>query len=334
MKRLALLVFGIAWACISQAQSPQWNEIITPVKASLRGLSPVSAQVCWASGSGGTWLRTTDGGLTWRHGIIAGLDTVDFRSIHAFDENTAIAASAGQPALILRTSDGGESWQRVHQETDVEAFFDGISFASRKRGFVIGDPIDGRWMILETDDGGLSWKRMEDVPTATIGEAAFAASASSLIATKDGLVFGTGGTVSNLHFYRFHGGNWSKRQTPILQGKSSQGIFAIAYTDAGLVAVGGDYTKAEQRDANASIFAGDSFLLANPTPSGYRSGITYWRKKSLTVAVGPAGSDFSRDGGKSWQSFSSTGFHAVKTSGRQDAIWASGSDGRIGFLMP
>src|SRR5690606_9420237 len=334
MRRLALLVLGFVWTSFAHAQTPQWNEITTPVKASLRGLSPVSARVCWASGSAGTWLKTTDGGLTWTHGVIAGLDTVDFRSIHAFDENIAVAASAGQPAVIFRTSDGGASWQQVHQEAAAAAFFDGISFFDKKHGFVIGDPVDGRWMILESRDGGLSWNSLPTLPDAESGEAAFAASASSLIATKTGLIFGTGGSVSNLHFYQFGSQTWTKVKTPMLQGESSQGIFAITQTMAGLVAVGGDYTKLEDRDRHASIFEAGTFDIPTTAPLGYRSGVAYWKKEKLTVAVGPSGSDFSKDGGKHWLNFSSTGYHAVKISGKQDAIWASGSGGRIGLLVP
>ena len=334
MKRIALLVLGMTWAFISQAQNPQWKEITTPVKASLRGLSPVSAQVCWASGSAGTWLKTTDGGLTWEHGAVAGLDTVDFRSIQAFDENTAVVASAGQPALIFRTSDGGKSWQKVHEEHAIEAFFDGVSFFDKKNGYAIGDPVGGKWMILETKDGGLTWNYLPTLPDAEVGEAAFAASASSLIATKKGLVFGTGGSVSNLHFYQFGSQTWTKAKTPMLQGAPSQGIFAIAKTDAGLVLVGGDYTELDDRDKHAVIYSSGSFDSATTTPLGYRSGIAYWKKKNLTVAVGPSGSDFSTDGGRNWQNFSATGYHAVKFSEAQDAIWASGSGGRIGLFVP
>ena len=129
MKNLILLACGLIWTCLAQAQDLQWTEINTPVKASLRGLSPISGQVCWASGSGGTWLKTTDGGATWEHGVIAGLDTVDFRSIQAFDAEAAVVASAGQPAVIYLTRDGGDSWGKVHHEAAVEAFFDQVQFA-------------------------------------------------------------------------------------------------------------------------------------------------------------------------------------------------------------
>jgi len=51
------------------------------------------------------------------------------------------------------------------------------------------------------------------------------------------------------------------------------------------------------------------------------------------VAVGPGGSDFSADGGHSWQSFSKTGFHAVKAAPGGNSLWGSGSQGRLGKLV-
>lgn len=332
MKLSALLFIGLFWASIPQAQDLRWKELTTPVKASLRGLSPVSGQVCWASGSSGTWLKTTDGGKTWEYGVIAGLDTVDFRSIHAFDAFSAVVASAGQPAMILKTINGGKTWEKVHDEGG-DAFFDGISFLNKKRGFVIGDPVNGNWMILETLDGGKKWKSLENLPPSESGEAAFAASASSLIVTKGGLIFGTGGTVSNLYFYDFQNQIWDKVKTPMLQGEASQGIFALSMTDSGILAVGGDYTRLDFRGKNAFRYKVHSFENPIVFPHGYRSGLAYFSREKFTLAVGPSGSDYSRDEGLTWENFSSTGYHAVKVSVDEKAVWASGSQGRIGILI-
>lgn len=325
-------MIGLIWVEFCNAQTIQWKELETPVKASLRGLSPVSDRVCWASGSGGTWLKTTDGGETWDIGVIAGLDTVDFRSIQAFDENTAIVASAGQPAVIYRTVNGGQSWEKVHQEGS-EAFFDGISFLDNNRGYIVGDPVDRFWMILETSDGGKSWKSLENLPPAEDGEAAFAASASSMIAFENQLILGTGGKAANLHFYDFGKKSWEKVKTPILQGQSSQGIFAIVKTESNIIVVGGDYTKLDFMEKNAFLYKDQLFQLPVKSPRGYRSGIAYLPYQRLSISVGPSGSDVSFDDGENWQSFSPLGFHAVKLSLDQQSIWSSGSEGRIGLLI-
>ncbi|WP_332912971.1 YCF48-related protein [Algoriphagus boritolerans] len=212
-------------------------------------------------------------------------------------------------------------------------FFDGISFLDKERGFILGDPVGGNWMILETSDGGKSWKTMENLPPAEIGEAAFAASASSLVAFELGLIFGTGGLVSNLHFYDFKNEDWEKIETPILQGEASQGIFALAKTKTNLLAVGGDYTKLDGQDKNAFRFSNQSYELPVIPPLGYRSGIAYLEKDNLIIAVGPSGSDYSRDEGKIWKNFSTTGYHAAKISCHGETAWASGSNGRVAVLF-
>ena len=335
MKQVLFLLSAWLWASLSFAQSPEWKQFQSPGKASLRGLSPISDQVCWASGSGGTWLKTEDGGASWQSGTVAGLDTVDFRSIHAFDAQTAVAASAGQPAVIYRTEDGGKTWNKVHQEGG-EAFFDAIQFIDAQRGYVLGDPIGGKWMILETLDGGRSWHSLAKLPDAVQGEAAFAASSSSMLADSEGLVFATGGTVARLHRYTFASQSWGVRElTDMLQGEPSQGVFAATSLPGaeGLVLVGGDYLKPDYRIANALLVVGEVTTSTSEGPNGYRSGVAYLQDKGWVVAVGPGGSDFSSNGAHSWQPFSTTGYHAVKAAPGEKALWASGGQGRLGKLV-
>ncbi len=335
MKKVLFSLTACLWATLIFAQIPDWNQFQSPGKASLRGLSPISDQLCWASGSGGTWLKTEDGGASWQSGTVAGLDTVDFRSIHAFDAQTAVVASAGQPAVIYRTEDGGKNWQKVHQEGG-EAFFDAIQFLDAQRGYVLGDPIGGKWMILETLDGGRSWHFLANLPDAVPGEAAFAASSSSLLVEAKGLVVATGGKVARLHRYDFDSKSWTVRElTDMLQGEPSQGVFAATSLpgEGGLVLVGGDYLKPEYRIANALLVLGEVTISTSEGPGGYRSGVAYLQEKGWVVAVGPSGSDFSTDGAHSWKPLSKTGYHAAKAAPGGKALWASGSQGRLGKLV-
>ena len=75
MKLLPAFLFTFAmWA-------QTWAPEISNTRASLRGVSAVDARTVWASGSGGTWLLTTDGGVTWRAAKVAGAEALDFRGI-------------------------------------------------------------------------------------------------------------------------------------------------------------------------------------------------------------------------------------------------------------
>lgn len=336
----ALLISVALFSCQKKSEYPAieqptgWEIFETPIKSSLRGLSSVTADIVWASGSNGRWLKTLDAGQNWSHGIIDGLDSVDFRSIYGFDAENAIAVSAGQPAVIYKTSDGGKTWSKKHEE-NAKAFLDGISFTDKNRGYVFGDPIDSKWMILETTDQGETWTLIETAPSADEGEAGFAASASSLFARENELWLGSGGSSAKLYYSANRGRSWESWKSPVIQGEASQGVFSVSEAGQGeIVTVGGDYLKEKEAKANAAIFLTETqnWVIPSNPPSGYRSGVTYFPLYHWVIAVGPSGGDFSKDGGKNWVSFSEESWHAVSRAHSGGAIWASGAQGKIGRL--
>src|SRR6476620_8589615 len=67
-----------------------WHDVASGSTASLRGISAVSANVVWASGSVGTVLRTLDRGATWQAVGPPGTDTLQFRDIEAFGPNKGV----------------------------------------------------------------------------------------------------------------------------------------------------------------------------------------------------------------------------------------------------
>ena len=75
-------------------QAPHWTAQTSGVDARLRGVSASSDRVAWASGSGSTVLRTTDGGASWQK-LTVTTDQVDFRDIDSVDARTAYALSIG-----------------------------------------------------------------------------------------------------------------------------------------------------------------------------------------------------------------------------------------------
>lgn len=338
-KSLLALSFMVAlFSCKNsketQNQQPTgWQIFETPVNSSLRGLSPLTDEIAWVSGSGGTWMRTIDGGKTWDHGVIANLDSVDFRSIYAFNAEMALVVSAGQPAVIYKTTDGGKTWELKHTASK-EAFLDGIDFSDQENGYVIGDPEGGKWTLLKTFNQGESWYSVE-TPAAVDGEAAFAASATSLLSRGTSIWIGTGGTESNIHYSNDQGATWQRFKSPLKQGTASQGIFSITSLGNGEVfAVGGDYLEEDSQEGNAAVFSSTEkkWLKTEIPPAGYRSGIAYFPKNHCLVTVGPTGSDFSVDGGLNWQLLSPEGFHAVKLAHAGGSVWASGADGKVGKL--
>src|SRR5689334_2220981 len=116
------------------AQKQLINIIDSGRKISLRGLSVVDDNVIWASGSSGTVARSVDGGKTFEWLTVAGYEKRDFRDIEAFDANTAIIMGISEPAIILKTKDGGKSWYKVFEDSTKGMFLDAMDFDEKGNG--------------------------------------------------------------------------------------------------------------------------------------------------------------------------------------------------------
>lgn len=320
-------------ALTSLPLNAQWRQLSTGTTASLRGLSVVNSRVVWASGTGGQIVRTVDGGATWRVDTIPGGTDLDLRSIYATSDRVAhVASTSGR---IFRTTDGGRTWRMTWKAADTTVFLDAITFSDERNGVALGDPIGGRFLIVVTDDAGDTWREapFQLRPATQEGEAAFAASGTSIVTdTGGGLWIGSGGSVSRLFYSPRRGMGWITYDSPFQQGSSSQGIFSLAREGSRIYAVGGDYLRDSSATSNERVFdsATRSWLEAASTPPrGYRSGVAVARAGSnvVLIAVGPGGTDLSSDGGRTWTAFDPTGFHAVRAT-PDGVFYASGSGGR------
>lgn len=304
--------------------------------ASLRGVSAVSPAVVWASGAGGTYLRTLDGGATWHAAVVAGAGDLDFRGVHGRDSRTAWLMSSGPGALsrIYRTADGGAHWSLLLTNPDASGFFDAIAFWDAHRGIVLGDPVGGRFVILTTGDGGQTWQRRK-TPPALPNEGAFAAS-NSCLAVRGGreVWFGTGGPSGARVFHSKDGGrNWKVTVTPVRHDGPAAGIFSLAFANASHgVAAGGDYAKPADATGNLAATSDEGRTWTTPEgarPGGFRSAVTYLAERRIWLAVGTSGSDISTDG-RNWQRLDGGAYNAIGAAG--DAVWAVGPEGRIARL--
>ncbi|NEU08126.1 oxidoreductase [Flavihumibacter sp. R14] len=303
----------------------------------MRGLSVVNNSVAWISGSNGYTARSIDGGTTWSWNQLAGYEKFDFRDIEAFSATDAIIVSAGTPAVILATSDGGRSWQEVYRNSSPDIFLDGMDFWNRKRGIIYGDPISGKMQLLQTEDGGKTWKDISQnlsVPLMA-GEASFAASGTVIRTLKNGEVFiGTGGVQSRLFFSSNYGRTWKVTDIPIIQGQSSTGPFSIAFRNRkNGIAVGGDYLKDTVRTRNLMLTndGGVNWTAPQIPPYGYRSAIEYFTSNTV-LTTGPTGTDISSNGGMTWKQLSSDGYNCVRKAKTGSLIILAGSKGKISKL--
>jgi photosystem II stability/assembly factor-like uncharacterized protein len=336
MHRLAAFALAVAWLANQRLPNTPstWTTSDTGVTARLRGVSAPSVNVVWASGTEGTIIRTTDGGQTWKRLTVPDAETLDFRDIDAFDERTAYVLSIGpgDASRIYKTDDGGNSWTLQFRNDNPKAFYDAMSFRDSRRGFAFSDSIDGQFVILRTDDGR-TWTRVlaSGLPPALPGEGAYAASGSNIAIVGDNVWIGT--SRSRVLRSPDDGRTWTAEQTP-LPTSDSAGIFSIAFRDStrGLV-VGGDFQKVTEAVNNAAMtIDGGRTWTSVYGLLGYRSAVAHVGRNHTWVAVGPSGSDVSRDDGRSWSPIPGPGFHAVAAVPRSEMVWAVGERGGAGRL--
>ncbi|MGB7921882.1 MAG: YCF48-related protein, partial [Pyrinomonadaceae bacterium] len=308
--RLFLLLCGMALCC--DVAVGQWKAQSSGTSADFRGVSAASARVVWASGSKGTYARTTDGGATWRAGVVPGAESLDFRDVQAVDANTAYLLNAGAPARIYKTTDGGKRWNLQYSNTTAGVFFDAMAFWDAEHGIAFSDPVGGSFLIITTENGGATWKEVprENIPPPLAGEAAFAASGTCLaVQGRDNAWFGTGGGAQSRVFRSTdRGRTWKVAETPIRSGNATNGIFSLAFRDArNGVAVGGDYQKTDEASDNVArtTDGGATWTRGGRSePPGLKEGVVYVPGTSTAaptlIAVGPSGSGYSLDDGSTW----------------------------------
>ena len=339
MKLRQAFFFGIVLVC--NVSAAQWTSQKSGTGARLRGLAVVDKNVVWASGTQGTVVRTIDGGITWKTGTVPGASGLDFRDVHAIDQQRAFLLSIGEgdERRIYQTVDGGMTWVLRFTNRDPRGFLDAIAFWDADHGIVMGDAVNGRFTIWTTDDGGTTWRRSppERMPLASEGEGAFAASGTCLVVQGErNAWFGTGGAaVARVFRSTDRGQSWTVHDTPVAAGKPSAGVFSLAFHDSlHGIAVGGDYRAPEQATRLVAKTSDGGLTWTTPKgpgPAGYRSAVCFvpGATRPIAIAAGPTGSDLSRDDGETWVPLGKTGFHAVGFVGPINGGWGVGDDGTI-----
>ncbi|MGY3052238.1 photosystem II stability/assembly factor-like uncharacterized protein [Pedobacter sp. UYEF25] len=337
MKKIFIYLFLLP--SFGFAQNYVLKSLTENTSTSLRGLSVVNDSVAWVSGSNGFVGNTVDGGASWTWTKVKGYEKIDFRDIEAFNSNEAVIVSAGSPAYVLTTNNGGKTWRENYRNTDSAIFLDGLGFWNRSRGIIFGDPIAHKMQLLTTANGGKSWQNISNqlVENLATGEAGFAASGTTIKTLDNGIAFvATGGTVANIYRTNNYGLTWNVFVCPILQGESTTGPFSIDFYDENTgVAVGGNYVK-DQDSTKAAVLTSDggkTWSAPISSVKGFRSGVVYINKNIL-IAVGTSGVDLSYDGGKNWENISEKSFNAVKKAKTGALILMAGEKGKIYQLSP
>jgi photosystem II stability/assembly factor-like uncharacterized protein len=156
--RLMILVIVLTFLFTGDilSQNITWSEQTSGLTTQLTSISAIDANNVWVCGYSGRVLRTTNGGANWVSVNAAPIPlTLNLHSIYAIDSVTALVAGSGTSSFLFRTTNGGTTWTQVFTETG--GFINSVQMGNFFAGFMVGDPVGGRWSLWGTTTGGATW---------------------------------------------------------------------------------------------------------------------------------------------------------------------------------
>jgi photosystem II stability/assembly factor-like uncharacterized protein len=352
-----IVVFASAILTFAKAHPKPHQPTVTPQNSGtnqgLIAVSPVNSRVVWASGRGGTFVVTVDGGQTWKAGVVPGAETLQFRDVQGVSDRVAylLSIGGGTDSRIYKTDDGGATWTMQFQNQNVDAFYDCFAFWTPKRGIAQSDSVAGRFPVIRTTDG-TTWQDIGDnLPPSPAGEFSFASSGTCVAAQgkNNAWIVVGGASPSRVLATQDGGESWTAYDSP-LRGSPSAGIFSVAFRDAwhGMIGGGDLDPMAPPFDQTAtSSDGGKTWAITNQQPNiGTVFGLSYAGELGIgrghegddrdqadanqtVVVTGPGGAAWTSDEGNTWFTLPGVAGYWGVAFGSPKTGWLVGTDGRI-----
>jgi photosystem II stability/assembly factor-like uncharacterized protein len=138
---------------------------------------------CYASGTFGTLLKSTDGGASWE-GIVTGL-TLDLRRVRLAGSADRIVVGGG--CSLRRSDDGGNTFERLPftaSDAICPSALAAFTFASSGVGYLAL----ANGSVLSTADGGRTFSRRTPVPSGTVTDLLCTSETTCFAGTANGQI--------------------------------------------------------------------------------------------------------------------------------------------------
>ena len=160
ISRKNIIAFLLCLLCFQTANA-EWTRQNTGTFAWLRAIFFVDEKNGWIGGSEGSLLITNDGGVTWEKARKFTGDTI--REIYFADQNQGwllcerdvYSLGPSSPSYLLKTTDGGLSWEKIEFTGGRRERITDIFFTRYNAGFAVGET--GALFSLQSD--GKTWKK-------------------------------------------------------------------------------------------------------------------------------------------------------------------------------
>jgi len=147
-----------------------WSSAMSGGTGFTHGLDAIDGMHAWAANDGGEVLRTTNGGAVWERSYVTGFDSFgEMNDVDFLDTGLGWAvgtanAFSGNTAKVVRSDDGGVTWQV--QYTEAGAYMAAVEVVDAQTVYALGwvpGPFGAGGFLLRTTNGGQSWVRLDTV---------------------------------------------------------------------------------------------------------------------------------------------------------------------------
>lgn len=152
MRKISIIFLVLLFNVPVKSQWISQNSSVSSYISSVFFINPTNGYACCESGSPGTVLKTTNGGINWVS-IYSGFQT-DLLSICFTNETTGYMVDASEH--ILKTSNGGLNWFGQGNPGNGN-FLIGVAFGDSLTGYIAGGGGETPGCIYKTTNGGNIW---------------------------------------------------------------------------------------------------------------------------------------------------------------------------------
>ena len=207
---------------------------------------------------GSSLFETLDGGATWTDitDRITGPEPMGICGISVVDEDHIFAVGRfSGPAVFVRTTDGGQTWQSFDLSALAGTLVD-VHFFNENEGIAVGGTSanlgsDSRAVILVTSDGGDTWeqKLVSDGPNSEWGwKITFPSRFTGYVSVE---YFDASGTPAKVYRTANGGNKWQKFEIP--ESQERLGLQGIGFVSDSVGWAGGRGTTSQ------TVAAGDDW---------------------------------------------------------------------------
>ncbi len=226
-----------------------WTELNPNVpRVSYFGLDFINADTGWACGGSGAIIKTTNGGDDWS--IAETPVTSLLFKIHSYNGQVVIAT--GFENTILRSSDGGETFEQVPSGLGSDTKFWGVQMLNDTLGWICGM----NQTLLKTTDGGINWQQVFPGLNQHYWSLEFLTEQYGFIVCEGGKVLKT---IDG-------GNNWT-----VIQAGDARALYTVDIIDSLHIVAAGEFGMEIQYDGGKNVYSsdgGETWAMNPDIPTG------------------------------------------------------------------